>query len=864
MQSFTKIARKKIQNKKQQHDILEESKEINLIEPLSHEKQKKVNKNFDQMMADKGITYKNQKQQAAKKTYLAQCKEYVSNAFNFIFPCKRRKKKQNNDPVPAQKDNRQKEQDSVYDKLKALYAPILGSKNSSFSQQELQAIFEENKRALESGLPIKQIPLLPIEKFNIIYDLFASLSNNQKLNSDEKKQNHEQNQFPEDSCRTILLNTFKELGIFEEGLCDQITVGLSTFGTIETQRLLFEPTNAMKELKKRQALIKSIIEDQTTFQDIQKQFDGLKKYENDIITLWRESSEIEKQYFNQAYYSLPVVYNARIPFKKHLNSFFPYIQKYLNASPNLMLLKMTFEQYIKPILVLMVPLFLFLFIHCMSIDQRENLIKSFGPDVKPKDIRTIINAAESSLNSLNNTRLHALCNESSIESTLLNKITSSARNVTGFFNNIDRETISSVCKVNKITGVNDFLSDNWSMQDTLETLVTLISNNKAALCVSVPIIYFFITFFLSACHNGCIIKMVALDIKQKVEKINKFLSSASKINQLFRTNLAGSNKAISKELSQCDNAILRIQKKCPLLLYKDFINCPMKEILATFTVIPELKEDLAQILHALGKMEAFMGITQFLKNQNELKKKYQGMPDWCFSKFITNDNPCLNLIGFWHPMLNPAKKQIITNDFGLGGVVIKPSKICFTGPNGGGKSTLLKAIAFCLWLSQTFGICPASTAELTPFYFINVSLDAIGEVGKESLFQASARKAKELKEALFLLEKSQKLNQFSLTIGDELYSGTDALHGEALISAFMQKIAISCPRSLLIIVTHYHEVTNLAKQFPNIIANMTLNEERKLQLGVWSKCNALQVVKEIGENAMFMKLVKKNMQKIKK
>ena len=53
-----------------------------------------------------------------------------------------------------------------------------------------------------------------------------------------------------------------------------------------------------------------------------------------------------------------------------------------------------------------------------------------------------------------------------------------------------------------------------------------------------------------------------------------------------------------------------------------------------------------------------------------------------------------------------ADRVVINFDSGITGIV---------GPNGCGKSTIIKTLAHVILMAQTFGIAPAQEVALTPF-----------------------------------------------------------------------------------------------------------------------------------------------------
>ena len=90
---------------------------------------------------------------------------------------------------------------------------------------------------------------------------------------------------------------------------------------------------------------------------------------------------------------------------------------------------------------------------------------------------------------------------------------------------------------------------------------------------------------------------------------------------------------------------------------------------------------------------------------------------------------------------------------------LNPNNFLITGPNAGGKSTLIKSLTLCILLSQTLCISPAENLILTPFKLVNTYLNIPDCKGKESLFEAEMHRARDHINDLKLLNKKiTKLN----------------------------------------------------------------------------------------------------------
>ena len=104
-------------------------------------------------------------------------------------------------------------------------------------------------------------------------------------------------------------------------------------------------------------------------------------------------------------------------------------------------------------------------------------------------------------------------------------------------------------------------------------------------------------------------------------------------------------------------------------------------------------------------------------------------------------------------------------------------KLIITGPNAAGKTTLLKSTIINIILSQQLGCGFYKTAKIVPYDFIHCYLNIPDTSGRDSLFQAEARRCKDIIDLIV-----DNTNKKHFCIFDELYSGTNPY--EAIGSAY--------------------------------------------------------------------------------
>ena len=163
-----------------------------------------------------------------------------------------------------------------------------------------------------------------------------------------------------------------------------------------------------------------------------------------------------------------------------------------------------------------------------------------------------------------------------------------------------------------------------------------------------------------------------------------------------------------------------------------------------------------------------------------------------------------------------VKNKPIKNTYNL------DKNIIITGPNAAGKTTLLKATLFNIILSQQIGIGFYKKAYINPYRYIHCYINIPDTSGRDSLFQAEARRCKEI---LDIISKSEK-NDRHFCCFDELYSGTNPT--EAIASAYSFLKYISKDKNIdYILTTHYISLCKLLNNDNNIINKQMIIDSDK-------------------------------------
>lgn len=219
-------------------------------------------------------------------------------------------------------------------------------------------------------------------------------------------------------------------------------------------------------------------------------------------------------------------------------------------------------------------------------------------------------------------------------------------------------------------------------------------------------------------------------------------------------------------------------------------------VLASKNLAEDHIPTMISVMKALGEIDAYMAIAKLYKEGRQSDVHY------CFVTYQQSATPALSLQRFWHPLL--AKETVVTNDL----ILNEGSRgIILTGSNTGGKSTLLKSVLLNSVLAQTFTIAPAAAAIITPFALLGSYLSVSDDIATgNSLFRAEVLRAKNL------LQKSGTLQpgQSAFVVIDELFTGTAADKGSAAACKVAEALA-NKNNVMYILATHFPELTLLEK-----------------------------------------------------
>ena len=386
----------------------------------------------------------------------------------------------------------------------------------------------------------------------------------------------------------------------------------------------------------------------------------------------------------------------------------------------------------------------------------------------------------------------------------------------------------------------------------------------------VPIIILIIPFF--------IIKMKGLQITiSEYIEVLKIVANQNAIGKLFVVNFS--------EIASQEKFYIFISAAFYLFsIYQNFMVCVrfnnnMK------TIHNHFNEIRIYIDHTINSMENYLEYSKNLKTHNEfnlvvgekldilkrIQQKIQHITDYnmfnfskikeigyvfkCFYELHTDkvyDDAIMYSLGFngymdclkglqknilerkinYSLFIDESKKSVLENSYYASLKNSNPTKntiklkknMIITGPNASGKTTILKSTLINILFSQQFGCGFYDSAKIKPFNHIHCYLNIPDTSGRDSLFQAEARRCKEILDAISVNKTDTHFCAF-----DELYSGTNPEEAEQSATSFMKYIIkyknVSC-----ILTTHFIKVCKKLEKNKNIINYKMLTEKENNNL----------------------------------
>jgi DNA mismatch repair protein MutS len=289
--------------------------------------------------------------------------------------------------------------------------------------------------------------------------------------------------------------------------------------------------------------------------------------------------------------------------------------------------------------------------------------------------------------------------------------------------------------------------------------------------------------------------------------------------------LVNSERFITPELKEYEEKVLRAEARMNELEYELFLQ--VRERISQ--EVPRLQ----QIAMNIAELDVILSLAELAHQRN-------------YCRPVVDEGEVISITGGRHPVLEVVQKDpFIPNDTYLD--ASDHQILIITGPNMGGKSTYLRQVALICILAQMGSFVPASEARLglVDRIFTRVGATDYLTAGQSTFMVEMVETANILNHA----------TDRSLILLDEVGRGTSTFDGLSIawaIAEYLHGLEQIRPKTLF--ATHYHELTELALNFPRIKNYHVAVREwqdrviflRKIQPGPSDRSYGLQVAKLAG------------------
>ena len=253
-------------------------------------------------------------------------------------------------------------------------------------------------------------------------------------------------------------------------------------------------------------------------------------------------------------------------------------------------------------------------------------------------------------------------------------------------------------------------------------------------------------------------KEISLYLDKTLNSMNNYLKYSNELKSHDKFN----NDLIVK-MTVLENIQLKIKSITEYSLYNISKFKEIGKILKYFYELHTDKEYEDSIMYSIG-FNGYIDCIEGLQN-NIIERKIN------YATFINENKKSLFKESYYACLKDsdPVKNTI----------KLKNNQI-ITGPNASGKTTILKSTLINIIFTQQFGCGFYDSAKLAPFKYIHCYLNIPDTSGRDSLFQAEARRCKEI---LDIISNNKKESHFCAF--DELYSGTNPEEAETSAASFM-------------------------------------------------------------------------------
>jgi len=584
----------------------------------------------------------------------------------------------------------------------------------------------------------------------------------------------------------------KRLSLFR-----QLNQTKSIFGEVVLQKMLTQPTVDADLIEKRQTAIKELVSDEQLLQkltDIDKDFG---EQEDQLLSFWKKENPFNEQIYKQVYFNWPglrnfnqnpVALEVGTRFDNFINMIampfaIPTLFSYANGA---VYRPFDYKKHVKKNLMKKESKKALKDFPRMVEEGKAKFSYTYGQNQDALDKAANGYATNKMKNALHDKKDALLYNRETRQKEMLKFVPNSHLIPYGI-----KKTPASIRFLFKVL--------KKSKAEKSEKV------SIAAFLIGLPIVQIILTIWginrFRFRNNICkYLQTRLIGVSRAIENMRKAAALTSNNDALSETI---SHKHISSLQHKTDKLgqLIRILSMNTFKGEASFFSLT-GYVLAAFKIMQEVKNGLVKALEEFGEISAYCSMAQ-------LMKKFEGRS--CFVKIIRDSQtPVIHATDFWFPGLlnnpNMRLEDIVPNSIRMGSSGRREvQNILMTGPNTGGKSTILKGLITAIDLALVFGIALAKEFALTPLKKVQTYIKIADNSAEDvSLFKAELIRTKQLMKTVRELGP----REFCITIFDEIFSGTnpkEAIQGSSYIAGTMSQNR----NSLSIIATHFGILTDL-------------------------------------------------------
>jgi hypothetical protein len=306
-------------------------------------------------------------------------------------------------------------------------------------------------------------------------------------------------------------------------------------------------------------------------------------------------------------------------------------------------------------------------------------------------------------------------------------------------------------------------------------------------------------------------------IRNYLEQLNIFLKDVLAEISIFQdcSKDLQSYELFNKDLKSVQQTLTELNNRINIIFSKNAFSHTVLHLGDLMHIFYDLytRNDIHEAMSFAFHFRSYLQILQHIQRSNQLTSTQYSVTKHNKNKHKHKVKTNCQFKGLLYPTFH--KNNGVKNN-----CKITNNNIIITGPNASGKTTILKAVLINILLSQQIGFGTFEQCFLTPFQHIHSYLNIPDTSNRDSLFQAEARRCKDI------LDCIKKYPQdLHFCIFDELYSGTNPTEAISNANAFIKFIAKRKNVSFML-TTHYVDLCKQLTMHPNI-TNMKMKCSEK-------------------------------------